>query len=299
VESEKYAAPPPRRRALTRAGAALAPALVLCIVVGAAGQVRRFDNAWKGFQGDTGQGATPPPISLRIGIMLSDPSTTAPTLAPALAVLALTGLFLARVRTAPVTGPVRRAGAVAAGLVGALGAALAVVVVGWVVTTHGTIGGIGRPGTDTTYSIDTSLQLDPWDTLAGQGTMGLLTAVVGAGAALLLGTNVRAARGGSASREDAGTSAPAASSGPAAHATSGAAGATGTGTGPGAHGSRASDRSAAPAPDLVVVASPPTVDLTAFRRPDPPASGDSGASARPGSPADGYRRPTERSRGST
>ncbi|MEO3937126.1 hypothetical protein V3N99_10245 [Dermatophilaceae bacterium Soc4.6] len=295
MESEKYAAPSPRRRVLTWAGSGLAPTLVLCAALGVVGQVYHVESGLHGgiFPGDGGQGTATVPLSLRIGILLSYPSTTSPNLAPALAVLALTVVSLAHVPTVPVTDRVRRTGAVVAGLVGALGATLAVVVVAWVLTTHGSVADAG--GSDSI----SSFQVDPWDTLAGQGGLGLLTAVIGAGAALLLATGAvgrRSGPAGTTGRGDAGAE--------AAHSP----GATASGvplTPPGVNGSAPSTP---PAPELVVVASPPTVDLAASQRPTSSGvSGATGASEAPSAAgtrelpgsADGYRRPTNRLRDST
>jgi len=287
VESEQYAAPTPRRPVLTRAGSALAPALVLCALAGVAGQVHRFSSAYT-----LGGGQTPPPLSLRVGYLLVDPSATTQTLAPTLAVLTLTGLNLLRPRTAPVSDSVRRAGAILAGLLGIMGLVLVVVVVVWVLTTHGSVGsdaGTSAAGTD---SSDAIFQVDPWDTLLVQGGLGLLAAVVGAGGALLLTTPPAAAAAPQGPDAVATAALPAAASGDSQ--------VPDETEGPPVRGSSALTRwdpTAGSSPDeVVVLASPPVVDLGAFRRPDSPAS--SGAHESPGG-TEGYLRPPERSRDAT
>ena len=290
MESEQYAAPTPRRLVLTRAGSALAPALVLCALAGVAGQVHRFSSAYT-----LGGGQTPPPLSLRVGYLLVDFSATTQTLAPTLAVLALTGLHLLRPRTAPVSDSVRRAGAILAGLLGIMGLVLLVVVVVWVLTTHGSVGGDAATSAAGTDSSDAIFQVDPWDTLLVQGGLGLLAAVVGAGGALLLTTPPAAATAAAAPQ---GPDAVAAAVLPAA--ASGDSQVPGETEGPPVRGSSPLTRwnpTAGSSPDeVVVLASPPVVDLGAFRRPDSPAS--SGAHESPGG-TEGYLRPPERSRDAT
>ncbi|MDQ2755294.1 MAG: hypothetical protein M3Y71_01820, partial [Actinomycetota bacterium] len=103
MESTQYAAPQPRP-SLARAGSTLAPALVLCAVAGVAGQVHRvYSSPLAGYyvNDPSGQGGVEP-LSLRLGVLIADPTTSVLALAPAVAVVALTGLHLLATRSAPV-----------------------------------------------------------------------------------------------------------------------------------------------------------------------------------------------------
>ncbi len=294
MESEQYAAPKPRRLVLTRAGSALAPALALCALAGVVGQAHRFYGTYAGPMSLLAGGQTAPPLSLRIGYLLVDPSVTTPTLAPTLAVVALTGLHLGRPRTAPVSDSVRRAGAVLAGLLALMGLVLTVVVVGWVLTTHGSVGGDGGTSPTGTDSFDATFQVDPWDTLFGQGGLGLLALVVGAGGALLLATPPPSAVVAPA---DPGPDAVADAAGAAAGSgDSQVPGGTRSSPGRGSGALTRPEPATAASPDeVVVLASPPVLDLGAFRRPDSPAS----SGHEPPSGTESYLRPPERSRDAT